>query len=230
MRHLPVNSLGSPEKSFPGKVIPSGGAFGRVLLPSAENKWELALDSLPEPADWEDIFGRQAPLVAEIGSGGGRTVMTLAAAHPEWNCLGIERCGEYYRVMRERAARRQLANFRCARIDAAYLIEHFLPDAAVHQYHVYFPDPWPKKKHLKRRLFNPAFCVQLQRTLEQSGTLFFATDHEDYYREILPLLRDYVYVVEHPEPWEDAPQGRTNFEVKYMKAGRPIYRLIATKR
>lgn len=226
---MPVDSAAPRENSFPGKVIPCGGPFGRVLLPKAENAWELPLDTLSEPADWEKIYGRAAPFVVEIGSGGGRTVMTLAAEHPEWNCLGIERCGEYYRIMRERAVRKELPNFRCARIDAAYLIQHFVPDAAVHQYHVYFPDPWPKKKHLKRRLFNPAFCADLRRTLEPRGTLFFATDYEEYYKEILPLLRNYFEVAEHPAPWEDAPAGRTNFEVKYMKAGRPIYRLVATK-
>ncbi|HLX63700.1 MAG TPA: tRNA (guanosine(46)-N7)-methyltransferase TrmB [Planctomycetota bacterium] len=212
-----------------GKVLAIGGPFGRVLLPKAESEWELPLDVLPEPADWKEIFGRAAPLVVEIGSGGGRTIMTLAEQHPEWNCLGIERCGEYYRIMRERAARRKFANFRCARIDAAYLIQHYFAGASVHQYHIYFPDPWPKKKHLKRRLFNPDFCAGVKRTLEPGGTLFFATDHADYYAEILPLLREYLHVTEHPEPWEDAPQGRTNFEVKYMKAGRGIYRLIATK-
>ena len=219
------NNLDLPT-NFPGKVIPIGGPFGRVLLPAAENEWELPLDVLPAPADFGAIFGRNAPLVIEVGSGGGRTIMNIASTHPEWNCLGIERCGEYYRIMRERAVRRKLSNFRCARIDAAYLIQHYVTDASVLQYHIYFPDPWPKKKHLKRRLFNAEFCTELKRTLAADGTLFFATDHRDYYDEILPLLRNYFEVAEHPAPWDDAPEGRTNFETKYMKAGRAIYRLV----
>ena len=213
-----------------GRVVPEGGPFGRVFLPTAQDACELPLDELPIPADWSSIYGRTQPLIVEIGCGGGRTIMSMAAAHPEWNCMGIERCGEYYRLMRDRAARKQLANFRCGRIDAAFLIKRYFTDASVQHYHIYFPDPWPKKKHLKRRLFNEAFCTDLKRTLERNGTLFFATDHKDYYGEILPLLRGFFDVAEHPEPWEDAPNGRTNFEVKYMVAGRPIYRLVATQK
>jgi len=213
-----------------GRVLPDDGPFGRVLLPTATHAWELPLDVLPVPADWSAIYGRTAPLVVEIGCGGGRTVMTMATDHADWNCMGIERCGEYYRIMRDRAARKQPANFRCGRIDAAYLIKRFFTDSSVHQYHIYFPDPWPKKKHLKRRLFQDSFCADLQRTLAPTGTLYFATDHKEYYSSILPLLQRFFAVTEHPEPWEDAPLGRTNFEIKYMKAGRPIYRLFATKK
>ncbi len=149
-----------------GRMVPDGGPFGRVLLPRATNAWELPLDILPAPADWTAVYARPAPLVVEIGCGGGRTIMSMAAEHPEWNCMGVERCGEYYRLMRDRAARKQLANFRCARIDAAYLIKRYFSDASVQQYHIYFPDPWPKKKHLKRRLFNDAFCLDLGHTLQ----------------------------------------------------------------
>ena len=212
-----------------GRVVSDGGPFGRVLLPRAEHEWELPLDTLPEPVDWAAVYGRAVPLVVEIGCGGGRTIMALAVQRPDANCMGIERCGEYYRLMRDRAKRKKLSNFRCGRIDAAFLIKRFFSDSSVREYHIYFPDPWPKKRHLKRRLFNAEFCADLKRTLEPGGTLFFATDHKDYYAEILPLLRGFFNVAEYPLPWADAPEGRTNFEVKYMRAGRPIYRLVATK-
>jgi tRNA (guanine-N7-)-methyltransferase len=213
-----------------GRIVSDGGPFGRVLLPAPHHAWELPLDTLPAPADWNAVFGRTAPLVVEIGCGGGRTIMALAGTHPEWNCMGIERCGEYYRIMSDRAERKQLANFRCARIDAAFLIRRYFQDATVAEYHIYFPDPWPKKRHLKRRLFNAEFCAQLQRTLAPGGTFWFATDYKDYYDEIRPLFSEYFAVEEHPQPWPDAPLGRTNFEVKYMLQGRPIYRLIARPR
>ncbi|HYG74101.1 MAG TPA: tRNA (guanosine(46)-N7)-methyltransferase TrmB [Planctomycetota bacterium] len=187
------------------------------------------LEQLGEPADFARVYGRSAPLVVEIGCGGGRTIMSMAVAHPEWNCLGIEQAGEYYMLMRERGERRKIPNFRSCRIDAAYLISRFFANECVDQYHIYFPDPWPKKRHRKRRLFSESFCADLKRTLKPGCPLFFATDHAEYYSEILPRLRTVLDVKEHPEPWEDAPQGRTNFEVKYMKAGRPIYRLVATK-
>jgi len=197
---------------------------------NSDTPFELpALQELGEQANFERVFARKAPLVVEIGCGGGRTIMSLALAHPEWNCLGIEQAGEYYMLMRERAERRRIPNFRCGRIDAAYLINRFFPDACVDQYHIYFPDPWPKKRHRKRRLLNEGFCADIKRTLKPGCPLYFATDHAEYYTEILPRLRTVLDVKEHPEPWEDAPNGRTNFEVKYMKAGRPIYRLVGMK-
>ncbi|MCY3021207.1 MAG: tRNA (guanosine(46)-N7)-methyltransferase TrmB [Planctomycetota bacterium] len=183
---------------------------------------------LGEPADWARVYGRPGPLIVEIGCGGGRTIIGMAVAHPEWNFLAIERAGEYYRTLRERVTKRGLANMRVTQLDAAYLINRFFPDASVREYHVYFPDPWPKKRHHKRRLFTEQFCADLRRTLIPGGVLYFATDHQDYYQEILPRLRAALSVQEHPEPWEDAPEGRTNYEVKYLREARPIYRLVGT--
>ena len=181
---------------------------------------------LSAPADWQKIYGRSAPLLVEIGCGGGRTIINMALAHPEWNFLGIERTGEYYRIVRARVLRRKVANLRVTRTDAAYLMQSFFPDACVREYHIYFPDPWPKKRHHKRRLFTETFCAELKRTLAPGGVLYAATDYLDYYQEILPRLGAVLAVKEHPEVWEDAPAGRTNYEIKYIRAGRPIYRLV----
>jgi tRNA (guanine-N7-)-methyltransferase len=143
--------------------------------------------------------------------------------------MGIEQAGEYFKVLRERAGKRAMPNLRISRLDAAYLINRFFPADCVAQYHIYFPDPWPKKKHRKRRLFSESFCADLRRTLAPDGVLFAATDHAEYYSEMLPRLRSVLAIEEHPQPWEDAPTGRTNYEVKYLKEGRPIYRLIGRK-
>ncbi len=91
------------------------------------------LAQLGEPIDWTRIYGRGGPLVVEIGCGGGRTIIGMALAHPEWNCLGIEQSGEYYRILQERAQRRALPNLRVMRIDAAYLVNRFFGDASVAQ-------------------------------------------------------------------------------------------------
>jgi tRNA (guanine-N7-)-methyltransferase len=190
---------------------------------------ELDLRAIGEPADWAKVYGRTAPLAVEIGCGGGRTVIGMALAHPERNYMGIEQAGEYFKILRERVEKRAIANLRISRIDAAYLIERFFPDACVSEYHIYFPDPWPKKRHRKRRLFSESFCAHLRRTLTADGILCAATDHAEYYSEILPLLRAVLKIEEHPQPWEDAPAGRTNYEIKYLKQGRPIYRLIGRK-
>src|SRR5579862_1665052 len=154
--------------------------FGRVILPAATTPSELPLDKLPQPADWAAVFGRNAPLIVEIGCGAGRTLIGMALQRPECDFIGIERAGEYYRELRARVDKRKLANARVARIDAAHLIHHFFADASVTEYHIYFPDPWPKKRHLKRRLFTDPFCADLRRTMTPGGILYFATDHEDY--------------------------------------------------
>jgi tRNA (guanine-N7-)-methyltransferase len=193
------------------------------------SEFELPLATMGTPADLSAIYGRSAPLVVEIGCGGGRTILGMAAEHPEWNCMGVERAGEYYRMLRDRASKRRLPNFRIARTDAAYLIDRFFADNSVFQYHIYFPDPWPKKRHHKRRLFSENFCASLRRTLQPGGTLFVASDHHEYYLEMLPRLKAVLPMIERSEPWEDAPEGRTNYEVKYIKQGRPIYRAFAIK-
>jgi len=186
--------------------------------------------ALQAPVDWAALFGRPAPLLIEIGCGGGRTVIGLAQQHPELNCIGCERAGEYFSLLRERATKRALPNLKVTRTDASVLLAKFLPDGIVREYHIYFPDPWPKKKHHKRRLLTGSFCSQLRRTLEPAGTLYFATDHKEYFDEILPRMQAVFAVEPLAGPWPDAPEGRTNFEVKYIKQGRPIYRLIARQK
>jgi tRNA (guanine-N7-)-methyltransferase len=188
---------------------------------------ELLPGQLAIPVDWTRVFGRVAPLVVEIGCGGGRYLIGQAETHPEADFLAVERAHEYFKVLKERVAKRRLPNTRVMRTDGGDLVANCFGDASVFAYHIYFPDPWPKKRHHKRRLFSDAFCAHLRRTLRPDGTLFFATDHQDYFAEILPRLRAALRVTEHPEPWEDAPAGRTNYEIKYLKEGRPIYRLTA---
>ncbi|GMV82298.1 MAG: hypothetical protein AMXMBFR7_34820 [Planctomycetota bacterium] len=191
---------------------------------------ELLPGQLPLPLDWALIFGRRAPLGVEIGSGGGRFVIGEAERHPEMDWLGIETAGHYFYTMKERVAKRRLPNLKVVRTDGADLVASCFPDASVSAYHIYFPDPWPKARHRKRRLIKPAFVQQLKRTLAPEGVLYFATDHRDYCEEAEPVLRAELDVTPHPEPWPDAPRGRTNFEAKYMIAGRPIYRFIARRR
>lgn len=183
----------------------------------------------PLPLSGEAVFGRRGPLVVEIGCGGGRFLIRQAELNPASNFLGLERAGEFFRLLKERVAKRRLPNMRVCRNDAADLLGTCLGEASVAVYHLYFPDPWPKKRHRKRRLLSPEFCAHLRRTLAPGGTLYFATDHAGYLEEALPNLRAALDVTEHPGPWEDAPEGRTNYEVKYLKVGRPIWRFVGRK-
>lgn len=197
------------------------------MLPSPAFEPRMVPGMLSVPANWKAVFGRRAPLVVEIGCGGGRYLVGQADAHRERDFVAIELAGTYLNLVRKRVLKRGLTNMRLFKTDAADLIGSCFPDGCVHEYHIYFPDPWPKKRHHKRRLFTPEFCATLRRTLAPDATLFFATDYAEYFEEIQPMLRAVLRVTPHPEPWEDAPAGRTNYEIKYLLEGRPIYRLTA---
>lgn len=190
---------------------------------------EILPGAFDVPANWQKIFGRKAPLVVEIGCGGGRYIIGQAEAHPEIDYFAVERAGEFFNILKERVAKRRLANMRVCHTDAGDLVANVFPDKGVNTYHIYFPDPWPKKKHHKRRIFSKEVCGHLLRTLEPGGMLYFATDHHDYLQDVLPNIREVLPLKEHPAPWEDAPEGRTNYEIKYMKQGRPIWRFTAQK-
>lgn len=176
---------------------------------------------------WDRFFDNVRPVEIEIGCGKGRFIINSAVAHPEINYIGIERALRYFRIMKERVVRRELANIRLLRDDAVYFVERFIPDETVSAYHVYFPDPWPKKRHRKRRLFNPRFLEEIERTLVRGGTLDFATDYVEYYEEILALLEtsDRLAALEEiPERVRELGHDLTNFETKYTAEGRAIHR------
>ncbi len=181
---------------------------------------------------WDRFFENSGPVEVEIGCGKGRFIINSAMAYPHINYIGIERALRYFRIMKERVVRRELANVRLLRDDAEYFVERFIPDGAVSAYHVYFPDPWPKKRHRKRRLFNPRFIEEIVRTLAAGGTLDFATDYVEYYEEILDLLEasgrlDALEVI--PERVRELGRDLTNFETKYTAEGRAIHRRAYVK-
>ncbi len=191
---------------------------------------ELRPDDIPAPLDAGHVYGLAGPLVVEIGCGKGRYLLARAAASPSVPFLGIEYAAKYLRIMKERAAKRGLRNVRVVRTEAASFIERFLSDGSVRELHVYFPDPWPKRRHHKRRLFSPDFVSDILRALTPGGTVYFATDFTDYFRIVADLLKTAFEVEVLAGPWPDSPFGRTNYEMKYMAEGRPIMRAIARKR
>ena len=188
---------------------------------------EFRIRENEEQVQWGRLFDDDSPVEIEIGCGKGRFIINSAVANPDINYLGIERALRYFRLMKERVVRRDLANIRLLRDDAVYFVERFVPDGAVSAYHIYFPDPWPKKRHRKRRLFNARFLEEILRTLASGGTLDFATDYVEYYEEILALLEttDRLDVQEEiPERVRELGRDLTNFETKYTAEGRAIHR------
>lgn len=189
-----------------------------VELPAAEGHVDLAA--------W---FGRVAPVELEIGSGKGTFLLRQARAHPERDFLGIEWANKFYRFAADRMARWGLTNVRMLRTDAREFVIRRLPPSSLAAIHVYHPDPWPKKRHHKRRMFNAAFLTAAVAALKPAGRLAIQTDHAGYFEAIEKLTRGWPGLV--AVPFADAEFGaadertQTNYEIKYTREGRPIHRL-----
>ncbi len=194
----------------------------------------LRPEDLDGKIDFANIFGRPALVHIEIGTGKAAFLLNQAKAHSDLNFLGIERARKYYRYAVDRIGRWGLTNVRIIRTDAAQFLAESVPDTSVECFHIYFPDPWPKKRHHKRRFLNPANLEQLLRCLKPAGRIKIATDHADYFEQIEKVLTAYTSQLEKTDflPTAGADTGEwvgTNFEKKYLKENRPIYTLAAKK-
>ena len=190
------------------------------------------LRSLGAPLDLDGLVveGGSRPWEVEIGFGKGRYLLDRAAADPEAAFLGIEVAKKYHRILVGRARRRGLRNLVALHGEAQALLATSLPRGFARAVHVYFPDPWPKARHHRRRLFDPESLDLVTGLLVPGGTLWFATDHAEYGVVVEAILRSApdLDVGRHAGPWPDG--ARTNYEAKYEEEGRPILRLVATLR
>ncbi len=137
---------------------------------------------------WSTIFGNDAPVEVEIGPGTGTFILTAAAESPDVNFYGVEHSRARATRLQDAICTRGLANARVINGDAACVVSALLPAAGVRAYHVYFPDPWWKRRHHRRRLFTPAFAAALARTLAPGGQVHVATDVEETFALILQTL------------------------------------------
>ena len=134
------------------------------------------------------MFGRRAPIEIEIGAGKGEFIIERAAEFPERNFVAVELSSTITRVLAVRCGRAGLDNLRVVRMDARTLVNLMLPDASVSAFHIYYPDPWPKERHVKHRLFTPTIAASLFRTVEPGAIAYVATDVREYSAEIFPMM------------------------------------------
>ncbi|HNQ23056.1 MAG TPA: tRNA (guanosine(46)-N7)-methyltransferase TrmB [Phycisphaerae bacterium] len=184
-----------------------------------------------DPRLW---FAAPGPLEVEIGCGKGGFLLHRARTQPHVCLLGIEWANKYFRFCADRMARWQLANVRVMRTDAREFVVHHLQAECVTTLHLYHPDPWPKKRHHKRRLVQAPFVAAVARVLAAGGRWRIQTDHEDYFQSIREVVEQEPRL--HPVPWDDDPTlveegwSGTNFEIKYLRDGRAIHRVAYEKR
>lgn len=186
------------------------------------------VDALPKPLTSAGFFGREAPLEIEVGSGKGLFVRSAAAARPDVNFLGIEIAHKYAQFAAVALAKRGLRNGAMIDGDALRVFSEYLPADSLAAVHVYFPDPWWKKRHQKRRVMKGSFLTDIERTLVPGGTLHFWTDVEEYFRETIALLKQTTRLegpLEVPErPPEHDMDYRTHFERRMRKHDEPVFR------
>ena len=188
-------------------------------------QFRLDPDAALEGLDWETTFGGAGPVEIEIGIGKGRFLLAAAELRPEVRMLGVEWANKYLRIVERRTERRGLENVRFVRVDARDLVARAIAEASVRAYYVFYPDPWPKKRHHKRRFFWPPTPDHLARTLEDGGLVHVATDHVEYWAMIEPALDGHVAFERLPGfggPTFPLPvdEPLTNFEAKYRVEGR----------
>lgn len=181
-------------------------------------------DDLLHPAQ---VFGRDAPLVLEIGSGMGETTAHIAAEQPGTDFIAVEVHGPGVGSLLKRIAEQRLANLRLIRHDAAEVLEHMIADCALAGLHLFFPDPWPKKRHHKRRLVQPAFAALAARKLAPGGYLHAATDWPDYAVQMAQVFDEQPLLARAVEARARPP---TKFEQRGVKLGHEVRDLVYRRR
>jgi len=181
------------------------------------------------PLDWRAVFNNDHPVELEVGFGKGLFLLTAAQAHPEINFAGVEIVRKYQLFTATRLAKRGLGNVRVACADALQFLPACVAPASLQAVHVYFPDPWWKKRHHKRRIFTAEFVAECTRVLRPGGQFHAVTDVEEYAQVMStvfagqPALRLLPPLSEH-EPAHDLDY-LTNFERKFRKQGKSIFRM-----
>lgn len=202
----------------------------RYQMDSEAIPYTIDLASCAMPVDWGTIFGNEHPIELEVGSGKGLFLTNAATRDPACNFFGIELARKYAAQAAERIAKRRLSNVKILPGDALNFLARYVPPRSVRVVHVYFPDPWWKKRHRKRRVFNEGLVASVERALVPRGELSVVTDVEEYFGVICELMATRTLFEEVPLNEPKTPEHDqdylTNFERKYRIEGRPIYRKL----
>lgn len=184
------------------------------------------------PLDLDQAFGRAAPRILEIGFGMGETTADIAAGHPENDYLGIEVHTPGVGSLLRRVADAGLTNVRVIQHDAVEVLRAMIPPACLDGVHIFFPDPWPKKRHHKRRLIQPPFISLLASRLKPGAYLHVATDWEHYAQQILDVLAAEPLLTNTASGFAPRPEWRpeTKFEARGLRLGHRVWDILFRRR
>ena len=172
---------------------------------------------------WGRLFADEQPLEIELGCGDGSFLAEYARRHPEHNFVGVERLLGRLRKLEKKGRRARLTNLRGLRIESAYFLRYLVPPHSARALHIYFPDPWPKRKHRRNRLINEAFPALAREVLAPEGLVFLRTDDQDYFEQMTAVFAaaNYFVPVETPAELAGLP---TDFEADFNAKGIPTRR------
>jgi tRNA (guanine-N7-)-methyltransferase len=224
-----MSELRRPIRSYvlrQGRVTAAQQRAYDELLPRFAIPFQLA------PLDLDRAFGRAAPKVLEIGFGMGETTAAIAAAHPETDYLGIEVHTPGVGSLLKRIGELALANVRIVQHDAVEVLSHMIAPSVLDGCHIFFPDPWPKKRHHKRRLVQPAFVALLASRLKAGGYVHCATDWEEYAAQMLEVLSAEPQLGNTVAGYAPRPDYRplTKFEERGLNLGHGVWDLVFRRR
>ena len=189
---------------------------------------KYGIEFAQQPLDLVHVFGRRAPVILEIGFGMGETSAQIAASRPDHDFVGVEVHAPGVGALLANVAAQELRNVRVIRHDAVEVVAHMIAPDSLFGVHVFFPDPWPKKRHHKRRLLSPAFVHALAQRLAPRGYLHAATDWADYANEMLATFASEPLLENTAEGFAPRPASRpqTKFEARGLRLGHASYDLL----
>ena len=181
--------------------------------------------------DLNSVFGRLAPKILEIGFGMGETTALIAAAHPDNDYLAIEVHTPGVGGLLKLIGENDLQNIRIVQHDATEVLQHMLPPGSINGVHIFFPDPWPKKRHQKRRLVQPPLIALLAGRMASGAYLHLATDWEEYAQQMLQVLESEPQLTNTGEGFAVRPDSRpqTKFEARGLRLGHKVWDLVFRK-
>ncbi|MDR1646850.1 MAG: tRNA (guanosine(46)-N7)-methyltransferase TrmB [Zoogloeaceae bacterium] len=209
-----------------GRMSPAQARFLAEMMP------KIGVPYAPTQLNLDALFGRAAPRILEIGCGMGETTAWIAHAHPENDYLGVEVHLPGVGSLCKRIAEAHLTNLRIAQHDAVEIVRDMLPEKSLSGIHIFFPDPWHKARHNKRRLIQPPFAALLASRLEPGGYLHCATDWQDYAEQMLAVLSAEPLLANTAEDYAPRPAYRpcTKFENRGLKLGHGVWDLHFIRR
>ena len=205
---------------IPGQILP-------------ESKWvKTGIKRLPlaGPLDWSAVFNRTAPVVLELGCGNGRYTLLSALARPEVDHFATDILPVVIRYATRRGNQRGLSNVRFAVKDAESFVRDYVQPGSVTEIHLYHPQPYHEQRLAHKRLVTPLFLADVHRCLAPGGLFVIQTDNPDYWEYIKRVLPVFFEFEEHPEPWPDAPDGRSRREILARSRGLVVFRGLGKAR